>query len=61
MSKMGQYVFEMQEDAYEMTEGEFVKKHGKQNRDIWEQINGPEYPEPDPEPCYPGTCAGGDF
>ena len=48
MSKMGQWVFEMQEDAYEMTEAEFVKKHGKNNRDIWEQMNGPDSPEPDP-------------
>lgn len=54
MSKMGQWVFEMQEDAYEMTEAEFVKKHGRNNRDIWEQMNGPEYPEPDPSD-YWGT------
>lgn len=50
MSKMGQWVFEMQEDAYEMTQEEFIKKHGKQNRDIWEQMNGPEYDE---EPWFP--------
>jgi len=48
MSKMGQWVFEMQEDAYDMTEAEFVKKHGKNNRDIWQQINGPDSPEPEP-------------
>lgn len=56
MSKMGQYVFEMQEDAYEMTEADFVKKHGRINRDIWEQINGPDYPDDptgfDPEDYY---------
>lgn len=50
MSKMGQYVFEMQEDAYEMTEDEFVQKHGKQNRDIWEQLHVPQ--ELDPEVDY---------
>ena len=53
MSKMGQYVFEMQEDAYDMTEAEFVKKYGKINRDIWEQINGPDCDiEPDLEGWY---------
>ena len=29
MSKTGQWVFEMQEDAYDMTLEECVEKHGK--------------------------------
>lgn len=55
MSKMGQWVFEMQEDAYEMTEEEFVKKHGKSNREVWQVMNGPDYDDPtgfDPEDYY---------
>jgi len=39
MSAMGQYVYEMEEDAREMTLEAFVAKHGKNNADIWEGIH----------------------
>lgn len=48
MSKLGQAIFEMQEDAYEMTREEFVAKYGKQNADVWDSLY--NNPEPDPEP-----------
>lgn len=35
MSKTGQWVFEMQEDAYDMTLEEFVEKHGQTAENIW--------------------------
>ena len=50
MSKTGQWVFEMQEDAYDMTLAEFVKKHGETSSSIWHEVqdemNGDA---PDPE------------
>lgn len=39
MSAMGQYVYEMEEDAREMTLEAFVSKYGKNNADIWEGIH----------------------
>ena len=41
MSKMGNAIFEMQEDAYEMTEEQFVAKHGKQNAEVYRNIMRP--------------------
>lgn len=38
MSKMGQSIFEMQEDAYEMTREEFIAKYGQQNADIYDDL-----------------------
>lgn len=53
MSKMGQWVFEMQEDATMMTYSDFIDKHGLQSREIWEQMNGPDHDnEPDLEGYY---------
>jgi len=43
MSKMGQFVFEMQEDAQTMTLQEFVEKYGEQYVVEWFQINEPLY------------------
>lgn len=51
MSKMGQAIFEMQEDAVELTRDEFVKKYGKQNADVWDNIDKPE----SDVFCYPGS------
>lgn len=42
MSKVGQWVMEMQEDAASMTEQEFVKRHGQENSSIWQEVNGPD-------------------
>jgi hypothetical protein len=38
MSKMGQAIFQMQEDAYEMTREEFIEKYGENNADIYDQL-----------------------
>jgi len=38
MSKTGQWVFEMQEDAYDMTLEEFVEKHGETASSIWHEV-----------------------
>lgn len=42
MSKMGQLVHEMQEDAYEMSRDQFVGKYGNQNAEIYDNIEKPE-------------------
>ena len=49
MSKVGQWVFEMQEDAQQMSFAEFVKKHGYSRADVWSDIhfNNDQYLEPD--------------
>lgn len=54
MSKTGQNFLEMQTDAVDMTEAEFVAKWGGANRDIWHQLH---WADPDPEPnwVYPGS------
>jgi len=36
MSKTGQWVYTMQEDAEAMTRNEFIKKHGINQVDIWD-------------------------
>jgi len=38
MSRVGQWVFEMQEDACEMTLGQFVEKHGYSNAEVWHDV-----------------------
>ena len=38
MSKTGQWIFEMQEDAYDMTLAEFVAKHGATAACIWHEV-----------------------
>jgi len=48
MSKMGNAFFEMQEDAMNMTEEQFIAKHGKNNLDIYNEITlQSNLPEPD--------------
>lgn len=37
MSKMGQYVFEMQEDAIEMTRKDFIEKYGESNAYVYDE------------------------
>ena len=47
MSKMGNYVLQMQEDAVELTEDAFITKYGAGEREFREQIltgsYGPDY------------------
>ena len=50
MSKVGQWVLEMQEDAYYMSREQFIKVHGETQADIWDRIHQEEFeyePEPD--------------
>lgn len=39
MSKVGQWVFEMQEDAYDMSLAEFIEKHGYSQAEIWYEVH----------------------
>ena len=39
MSRTGDWVLSMQEDALEMTRVEFIEKHGEYNVHIWEYMN----------------------
>jgi len=52
MSKVGQWVLEMQEDATWMTKEQFVKTHGERQVDIWYEIQSGEG-EYEPEPNIP--------
>jgi len=56
MSKVGQWVMEMQEDAAWMSKPVFVRKHGVTQQDVWEQtqreMNGDFDYEPDPEQAF---------
>ena len=36
MSKTGQWVYSMQEDAWEIPREEWIEKHGELNVDIWD-------------------------
>jgi hypothetical protein len=38
MSKTGQWVFEMQQDAYEMNFSQFIEKHGSIAAEIWHEV-----------------------
>ena len=50
MSKMGQAIYEMQEDAMEMSREEFVKKYGKANADVYDEL----YKNNEEPYVYPG-------
>ena len=39
MSKTGQWVLQMEEDAQDMTREEFIKRHGLYGVDIWDSIH----------------------
>jgi hypothetical protein len=39
MSKTGQWVFEMQEDAQMMTFSQFIEKHGTYAAEIWHEVH----------------------
>jgi hypothetical protein len=49
MSKIGNWVFEMQEDAQDMTRTDFVFKHGTSNIAVWDEVNGFGWDEFEPE------------
>tara|TARA_R110002020_G_scaffold379465_1_gene590661 strand:+ start:2656 stop:2829 length:174 start_codon:yes stop_codon:yes gene_type:complete len=39
MSKIGDWIIRMEEDAAELSKEEFIKKHGDSNVDIWNKVN----------------------
>jgi hypothetical protein len=39
VSKIGDWVLGMQEDALEMTREEFIQFHGEYNSHVWEYMN----------------------
>ena len=47
MSKMGEYVLGLEEDAALMTREEFIRTNGAANVDVWDRVNGPEPIEPE--------------
>jgi phage-related protein len=47
MSKVGQWVFEMQEDAYDMTLEQFIRKHGESQACVWHEVQDSIENEPD--------------
>lgn len=56
MSKVGQWVFEMQEDAYHMSRDQFIFTHGASQVGIWDQLHAhEEFDEPEPEFEYYGA------
>tara|TARA_R100001244_G_C5064016_1_gene109623 strand:+ start:88 stop:261 length:174 start_codon:yes stop_codon:yes gene_type:complete len=50
VSKTGQWVLRMEEDAQDMTREEFIKRHGLYGVDIWDSIHNPNHNEPPDEP-----------
>lgn len=56
MSKVGQWVFEMQEDAYYMSREQFIKTHGASQVGIWDRVHQEEFDyEPEPDFEYYGA------
>lgn len=46
MSKMGNWVMEMQEDAEHMSLAKFIRVHGRSQASIWREVNGELYNRP---------------
>jgi hypothetical protein len=38
MSKVNQWLFGMQEDAYDMTLAEFISEHGASHANVWHEV-----------------------
>ena len=56
MSKIGNWVLEMQEDAADMTLAEFNNKHGESQSTVWDEVQREmEEDAPTPED-YWGAC-----
>lgn len=45
MSKMGDYIIRMEEDAAEMSRADFIREYGASNIAIWDDINGADSQE----------------
>jgi hypothetical protein len=47
MSNIGQWVVEMQEDAYHMDFNQFIEKHGSSQASVWCEVQDADELEPD--------------
>lgn len=45
MSKIGQWIVEMEEVAQTLSRDEFIRRYGFGQAIVWDRVNGPEYPE----------------
>jgi len=52
MSKMGNWVFEMQEDAGDMTLGEFTHKYGYSHAEVWHDVQFGDDRDCEPQEAY---------
>jgi len=41
MSKMGNWILDLEEDAALMSREEFIRTNGAVNVDVWDRVNGP--------------------
>lgn len=48
MSRIGDYVLGLEEDAALMTREEFIRTNGAANVDVWDRVNGADF-DLDPE------------
>jgi hypothetical protein len=49
MSRMGQFIMELQEEAYEMSKDDFLEAYGHSFASFWEEVNGESIP---PAPVF---------
>mgnify|MGYP003630916698 CR=1 FL=1 len=47
MSKTGNWLFGMQEDAYDMTRNEFISAHGLSQVEVWDEVQDEDFMEMD--------------
>ena len=47
MSKTGNLLFGMQEDAYDMTRNEFISAHGLSQVEVWDEVQDEDFMEMD--------------
>jgi hypothetical protein len=52
MSKMGNFVLDMQTDAVELGRDQFVNKYGAHNSYIWDQVRFGSYLPDEPDDYY---------
>ena len=45
MGKMKEWLMDMEEDATKLSANQFKIQHGEEHIYIWEEVNGPEFPE----------------
>ena len=45
MGKMKEWLMDMEEDATKLSANQFKIRHGEEHIYIWEEVNGPEFPD----------------